>query len=238
MEGLIAIRFRVSDKILNTALFRAPEAVDMAKSDIAIGSSIDKDTKSDKIMNLANIGGGLKLFKIGKIPGRAKNLLIKAIEMLHASGDLSFNGDERHFLAEDTADAFDIGAPLFAFEFNNRADPGKAIGFKELEGEIIQFRFHARHAQATGERGIDLACLKGHIQDLLRIGLIVRGADHAHSVEAIGKFKKDDPRVFGHSDKHLANRLSLLAAHSLADARFFTFGATHLIAFIGRFFQS
>ena len=56
MQRLVSIQLGRGDKILDAPLFRPPETVDMAQSQVAVGGSIDQDTEGDQIVDLAQVG--------------------------------------------------------------------------------------------------------------------------------------------------------------------------------------
>ena len=73
------------------------------------------------------------------------------------------------------------------------------------EGEVLQLPLDRVHAQAVGERGEDL-------EGLARLLLLLLGRQERegpHVVQAVGELDDEHPRVLGHRDDHLADRLGL-----------------------------
>ena len=79
------------------------------------------------------------------------------------------------------------------------------LGMQDREREILQLPLHGRHAEPVRERG-------QHLEGLPRLaGLLVRRqeAHGAHVVQPVGQLDHQHPRVLGHRDDHLADRLGL-----------------------------
>jgi hypothetical protein len=80
------------------------------------------------------------------------------------------------------------------------------LGLQELEREILQFPPDCGHAQAMGERCVDLT---GFLSDAASL-LVRQMLQRPHVVEAVRELDQDDPRITGHREQHLPIVLDLL----------------------------
>src|SRR5579883_2989750 len=106
----------------------------MPQGDVAVLRRIDQDTKRDQVVDLAYIGGCLESSRAIYRSRAPCQFLVKAIEMLDASRDISLHPDPGHLPAQYFADALNVGAPLLAFQLYNIAHPAILIRLKDLEG--------------------------------------------------------------------------------------------------------
>ena len=67
------------------------------------------------------------------------------------------------------------------------------------QGQVLQLPLQLLHAQAVGQRGVDLHGLQA-LLPLFLGGLVLHGA---HVVEAVADFNENHPDVMGHGHEHL-----------------------------------
>src|SRR5256885_4197596 len=58
------------------------------------------------------------------------------------------------------------------------------VRLEELEGEVFELRFHARHPEAEGERRVDLARLEGDAALLLHVKVLERSEEHTSELQS------------------------------------------------------
>jgi len=80
-----------------------------------------------------------------------------------------------------------------------------ADGFDEAERQLFEFVLDLRHAQAVGDRGIDV---EGLLRDTLPpvLGHVLQ---RSHVVQAIRQLDEDDANIVDHRQQHLAEVLDL-----------------------------
>ena len=81
---------------------------------------------------------------------------------------------------------------------------GEGIGV--AEGEVFELAAEFAHAEAVGERSVDVEGLPGDLLALLGLEVL----EGAHVVEAVGELDDDDADVGDHGEEHLAYVLGLL----------------------------
>ena len=121
---------------------------------------------------------------------------------LDAGGDL--------VVAEDLLDLLDgTSKEDFAFAAKGVDLVGELLvgeGVGVAEGEVFQLAAEFAHAEAVGERGIDV---EGFASDLLAL-LGREVLERTHVVEAVGELDDDDADVYDHGEEHLADVLGLV----------------------------
>ena len=75
-----------------------------------------------------------------------------------------------------------------------------------LERQVLQLGLHLRHAEAVGQRGVDLPGLQGDALLLLGRQLL----QGPHVVQPVGQLDDDDPGILGDRQQQLAVVLDLL----------------------------
>ena len=85
-------------------------------------------------------------------------------------------------------------------------DLGVAARVQRGEGEVLELLLQVLHAEAVGQRRVDVDGLAG---DALLLPVRQRG-EGPHVVEPVGQLDDDDPQVAGHRHQHLAHRRGLL----------------------------
>ena len=109
---------------------------------------------------------------------------------------------------ENLFDVIDVGFALLALARNLLDDLLVLLRVQLREGEVLQFPLDVPHAEAVGQRGVN-------IERLLRHGTpahLRQKVDRPHVVEPVGQLHQHHPDVFRHRDQHLADvfRLGLL----------------------------
>ena len=109
-------------------------------------------------------------------------------------------------LGQGLHDLLDLALALLAL----LGDPADQIvivlGLEVAQGQVLELPLEAPHAQAVGERRVDVQRLAA--RSLLPLGRQV--LERAHVVEAVGELDEDDADVLGHRQEHLAEVLRLM----------------------------
>ncbi len=192
----------------------------MTQCQVAVRGRIYQDTESDQIVDLAKIRL-LQALDTPIITNGAFELFIETIQMFYSPGNLCFQAQLAHLVAQDLTYSLDIGAPLLAFGLNHAVQPGVFLWLQHSEGHIFQLALQTRHAQTPGQGRVNFLGLARHVLHFLvihNIGLVV---SYAHCVQAIGQLQQHHTRIFRHRKKHFAHRFGLLTAHGLANALLF-----------------
>jgi hypothetical protein len=205
VERLIAVRLGRADVILEAAGHHRIGAVQDAEGAIAIGDVVDDDAEGRDIRQLLErhvLALHLAPDRVGRLfaagDGRLDPLLLQRARQL---------GDDA------------VGARLAAFAQEGQAlEDGIARLLVEVgERQVLQFVLHLVHADALGQRGVDLQRLAGDALALLDVADVVEGL---HVVQAVGQLHQQDPNVLGHGEDELAEVLGVLGVVGLQlDAR-------------------
>ena len=113
---------------------------------------------------------------------------------------------------EPLADALRcVAAPSFIFSAIFESQLGELVRVEVVEGEVLEVALDPRHAQAVGDRRVDLQRLARDAP--ARLGRQV--LERLHVVQPVGELDQDDPDVLGRGQDHLAEGLGLrlVAAH-------------------------
>ena len=104
-------------------------------------------------------------------------------------------GKRRGQLGDDPIDQIVVVLPQLAEAIEN-GFPG--IGPKGREGEIVELVLHRLHADALGQRRVDLLGLARDPPPFLRLFDELQGA---HVVQAVGELDHQHPDVVGHREQ-------------------------------------
>ncbi len=105
-----------------------------------------------------------------------------------------------------TRTALEILLPLRRPCRHHLLDLGVALGVQGGEGQVLELPAHLLHAEAVGQRRVDVEGLLGRAA-LLPLGHHGQGA---HVVQPVGQLDQEDPPVVRHGDEHLADGGGLL----------------------------
>ena len=85
------------------------------------------------------------------------------------------------------------------------------LGLEVEERKVLQLPLDGAHAQAVGERGVDVHGLAR----LEQAAVLAQGRQGAHVVQAIRQLDDDDADIAAHGEKHLAQVERLLLVHAV-----------------------
>ena len=194
VQGLVAVRLRLRDVVLDALLDRCVAIVDDAERVIAVRHGVDEHADREQV----------------------EDLLVRLVAMLHLLVDRpqvlwpTRHLDVLHARAgesalERLAQREDQGFALTALLRDLLRERLVVLGLEVLEGEVLEFPPHLRHAEAMRERGIEVA---GLLRDAT---LLLRGekVERAHVVQPIRQLHDDDARVLRDREQELAVALHL-----------------------------
>ena len=194
VQRLIAVRLRLRDVVLDAFLHRLPLLVDHAERVITIGNGVDEHTNREQIEDLL-----VRLVAF-------LHLLPDRPEMLRSSGDIGVvqTGQVEALLERQRhlRDQFLTFATTRADLPRERAI---LVRLEILEGQVLELPAHFRHAEAMGERRVDIARFLRD-EALLVIGHPV---ERPHVVQAVGELDDDHARVTRDRQQQLAISLGL-----------------------------
>ena len=85
----------------------------------------------------------------------------------------------------------------------------RASGFISAKSEIFQFLAHVLHADAAGQRRIDI---EGFLRDAKTLFWLLNVVQRPHVVQAVGQLHQKNTNVIRHGEHQLAEILRLLGA--------------------------
>ncbi len=195
VERLVGVGFGARDVVLDALLERGPAVVDDAEHVIALRHRAHDHPHRHEIVDLLE-----RLVALA-------HLLVDGPEMLGPAGHLEPGESSlAEFVLEGPAELLDqllaLGAPG-----RHRADQRLVVvGLEILEGQVLEFGLDPGHAEAVGQRRIDLPGLGGDADPLLRRQRI----QGAHVVQPVGQFDDDDPGVLGDREQEFPVVFDLL----------------------------
>ena len=131
---------------------------------------------------------------------------INAVNMLYARGNGVFDAAVIQLFADGLLDAFKHFLVLIlltrqSFDYFLVADR-----IQPLQRKILQLPFNLLHAEAMGNRRINLH----RFERFGALLLLLHELNRAHIVQAVGELDEDDANVLRHGDQHFAQILHLL----------------------------
>ena len=89
--------------------------------------------------------------------------------------------------------------------FNFRAKPFVRLRLEVLERQLFELVLDLAHAEAVGDRGVDVEGFLGDLDSALFREVVQR----PHVMETVGELDEDDANVIHHRQQHLAEVLGL-----------------------------
>ena len=127
-------------------------------------------------------------------------------QVLRPAGDVGGDAHVVEALAHVDEDPLEILLALGRPGRHHLLDLGVALRVQRGEGEVLELPAHLLHAEAVGQRRVDVEGLLGGAA-LLPLGHHGQGA---HVVQPVGQLDQQDPPVVRHGDEHLADGGRLL----------------------------
>ncbi len=195
VQRLVGVRLGTGDVVLEPLLDRGPVVVDDAQHVVAVRDASDQHPDRHQVVDLLE---GL-LAPLHLLPDRP--------EVLGPAGDLEpLDPGPAELLLERGAHPLDHLLAGLAAGGDQGVERGVVLGLEEPEGQVLQLRLDSGHAEAVGQRGVDLPRLGGDPEALLGRQVLER----PHVVEPVGQLDDDDPGVLGDREQELAVVLHLL----------------------------
>ncbi len=194
VQALVEVELGHRDVVLEAAHHRPPAPVDAPERGVAVLHRVDDHAHRHEVEDVVELAP------------LDDHLLVEAPEVLATPGDLGIDAE----LGEPAAHLGDGGGQVHLALGRAAADEvvelGEALRVQGGEGEVLELLLDLLHAQAVGQRGVDVQRLLG---DALLLGERHRG-DRAHVVQPVGQLDDEHPQVARHGDEHLAHRGGLL----------------------------
>ena len=201
VDALVAVGLGGGDVVLEAASDDREGGVDGAEGGVAGVAARHDDAEGHDVGEL--LEGDVTALHL--LPDGERRFFAPA----DADGRGTVLGADADELAADLLD--DVGA-LAAEEVQAGLDGVEGLGLELGEGEALQLGLDGVHADAFGERGIDLHGLAGDALAALGLLDVVQGP---HVVQAVGEFDEQDADVLAHGQDELAEVLGLLGAVGL-----------------------
>ena len=194
VQGLVHVGLGGGDIVLEPARDDVEQVVDVAQDVVAVGDGVHDDPEGVQIIQLVD---GLVL---------GLHLAIDGVDVLDAPVDGAVDPRLRQALGDGVLDGLHEFLGLVVVGFDVAHQLVVALGIEVPETGILQLPFDLLHAEAVGQRGVDVHGLHGFGNLLLR-GLVLHGAG---IVEPVGDLDEDHADVLAHGHEHLAQILHLL----------------------------
>jgi hypothetical protein len=193
VERLVHVDLRHRDEILEAARHRLPQGVDHPEGAVAVPHGLRDHAHRGEIVDLVELAPALV------------HLLPDRIEVLGPAADARLDAHLPQLLLQEGDHLIDLGLALEAPLGHPPHQLLVGVGVHDAKGEVLQLRLDLRHAEAVGERRVDVQRLLGNL-----LGLLGRQvAERAHVVEAVGELDHEHADVARHRHHHLAEVLRL-----------------------------
>ena len=175
--------------------------MDETEDSVAIGHAGGNDAQGQQVVDLVH--GNLRLLQ----------LLVDAVKALDAPLDAGLDIVLAKLLHQQPLDSIEELLTLFAARLNRLVHLLVGEWIDVAEGEVFELAAHLAHAQAMGERSVDVEGFASNTLLLLRREMLKR----AHVVQAIGQLDQHHAHIADHGQQHLANvfRLAIFAVGEL-----------------------
>ena len=194
VQGLVHVRFRYGNEILEPVGNRFPQGMDHAQRAIALLERVNQNPHGRQVVNLA------ELFVIPL--HFAKN----AVKMFRTAVDLGLDADFAQLLPQNHNRFLDDGFPLLALLPDLVHQLVVFFRLQIPERQILQLPFDVGYAQSVRQRCEDLQGFPGDLFLLLRCHRLER----PHIVEPVRQFDQNHADVLCHRQEHLAVVFHLL----------------------------
>ena len=194
VQRLVEVELGHGHVVLEPALNRLPAGVDRAQGGIAVPDAVHDHTHPDQVVDLV------------EGPPLHDHLLVDAPELLRTAGHLAGDaqlGETGLHLADQLRQ---VEVALRRTVLDHLVDLAVPLRMQRCQGQVLQLVLDLLHAQAVGQRGVDVDGLLGH--PLLLV--LRKGGQGAHVVEAVGQLDDQDTEVLGERHQHLAHAGRLL----------------------------
>ena len=201
VQGLIAIRLRHGDVVLEPAGNRLPHRVDDPEYAVTVLNGGDKDAHRREIVDLTH---ALVV---------ALHLAVDAVEMLRTAFDLRLNACCLQFLVDLPNRLTYELLPLLPLMFDLLDERIVCLGFEVAQTEILELHLDTGNAEPVRERCVDLDGLLRNAAALV----LTHAFQRAHIVETVCELYHDDANILRHCEEHLAVvfELDILLGHVL-----------------------
>ena len=201
VQGLIAVRLRHGDVVLEPAGNRLPHRVDDPEHTVAVLNGGDEDTHRREIVDLIHT---LVV---------ALHLAVDAVEMLRTPLDLRLDAGSLQFLVDLPNRLPYERLPLLPLVLDLLDERIVCLGFEVAQTEILELHLDTGNAEPVRERCVDLDGLLRNAAALV----LTHAFQRAHIVEAVCKLYHDDADILRHCEEHLAVvfELDILLGHIL-----------------------
>ncbi len=204
VERLVEVGLGHRDVVLEPARDGAPVLVDDAERGVGVLEARRDDAEGEVVVEL------------GDVDPLPAELLEDRVVALDAEADLGVDPRRVEAADQTVADALGGALPHLHLLGDLVVQLGEVMGVEMEEGEVLEVPLDPRHAEAVGDRRVDL---QGLARDAApRLGLqVLQGL---HVVQAVGELDDDDADVLGRGQDHLAEGLGLglVAPHVLVAA--------------------
>ena len=193
VQGLVHVGLGDGDVVLEPAGDLVPQGMDDAQHGVAVGDGVHQHPDGDQVVDLVK---GLVL---------QNHLAVDGVEVLGPAVDVVMNVLLVQLLGQLGDDHADVFLPLGALLPHLLHQVLVAHGVDVAQGEILQLLLDGVHAQAVGQRRVDLKGLPGDGYLPLRL-LPLHGA---HVVQPVGQLDEHHADVLAHGQDHLAQGFGL-----------------------------
>ena len=197
MQGLIHVRLRRGDIVLEAAGDGAEQIVDMAEDVIAVRNVVHDHAEGIEVVKLVD----------GFILGA--HLAVDGIGVLDAAIDRAVDAHGGQTLGDLRLDGVHEVVGAFLVRLQIVDDLLISLGIEVLQRGVLELPLDLLHAEPVRQRRIDLHGLHG-LGHLLCRRLIF---ERAHIVQPVGDLDEDNADVLAHGHEHLAQILHLLLFH-------------------------
>ncbi|GHG65432.1 hypothetical protein GCM10018980_57150 [Streptomyces capoamus] len=193
VQRLVHVELGHRDVVLEPAGDRVPPRVHGAEGGVAVAHGVDEDADAHQVVDLR------------EVTAADDHLLVDAVVVLGAAGDGRLDAGGAQVGLDLVGHYGEVLVPLGRPLGHQPYDLVVHLGVEDREGEVLQLPLDGVHAEAVGERSIDLQ----RLPRLLLLLLALEVAHGAHVVQAVRELDDQDARVLGHRHDHLAHGLGL-----------------------------
>ena len=197
VQGLVHVRLGHRDVVVELPGNRPPDGVHDPERRVAVLDLVHQQPDGVDVVDLVELGA------------LALHLLVDAVDVLGAAGDLRLDADLGELLAQDPDALVDEALALPPAIGEARDQLAVLVRLGVLEREVLELPLPLPDPEAMGERRVDLHRLASDSRLLLRR----QEGQGAHVVQPVGELDDHHPHVLGHGHEHLPDVLRLLLLH-------------------------
>ena len=193
VQALVHVELGHGDVVFEAPRHRAPPRVHGTEHGVAVLDRIDDDAHAHEVVD------------VRKIMAAHDHLLVDREIVLRSAGHIGLDVQVLQIVVDLGHDLLEIDLALPRAMCHEHHDLVVDLRVKHFEAQFLELRLDGVHAEAVGERRVDIERLARLLLRARRLNV----TPSARVVHAVGEFDDEHAHIAAHRHDHLADRLRL-----------------------------